>query len=258
MLYTALLSRVFRTIYGPLPEPGARGAAGGLVLLADGVGGFDLCAMGLKYAAAWEHLPYEIRVLRWGHGLWRWYKDLSNVENQRAQAATLAAEVEVFRGARPEAPVFLIGKSGGTGVVARALELLPDDAVEASVLLAPALSPGYDLSRALRAVRRELVVFRSPLDRIVLGLGTRLFGTIDRVHTPAAGLHGFRTPEGLEDAAAAQYAKLRQIVWNPAMWRTGYFGGHTGVDHPAFLRRYVLPLLRPDSPVPLDTENPSS
>ena len=62
------------------------------------------------------------------------------------------------------------------------------------MLLAPALSPGYDLTAALRAVRREIVVFWSPLDLIVLGAGTRLFGTIDRVKTVGAGLVGFRVP----------------------------------------------------------------
>ena len=34
----------------------------------------------------------------------------------------------------------------------KALELLDDQAVERVVLLAPALSPGYDLTGALRAV----------------------------------------------------------------------------------------------------------
>ena len=61
-------------------------------------------------------------------------------------------------------------------------------------MLAPALSPTYDLSRALRAVRREMVVFWSPLDVIILGAGTRVFGTIDRVKTASAGLVGFRVP----------------------------------------------------------------
>ena len=140
--------------------------------------------------------------------------------------------------------MFLVGKSGGSGMVVRALERLPEDTVEAAVLLAPALSPGYDLTRALRAVRREMVVFWSPLDLIVLGLGTRVFGTIDRVNAVSAGLVGFRRPEALDEPGKAQYAKLRQVRWRPIMARTGYLGGHVGPDSPAFLRRYVVPLLR--------------
>ena len=41
-------------------------------------------------------------------------------------------------------------------------------------------------------------------------------------------------------------AKLRQIRWRPGMAATGYLGGHVGPDCPAFLRKYVVPLLRPE------------
>jgi pimeloyl-ACP methyl ester carboxylesterase len=185
-----------------------------------------------------------VRVVPWGHGLWRWHADLTNAANRDAQARRLAGEVSAFRERSPAAPVYLVGKSGGTGVVVRALEHLPDSAVEASVLISPAISPAYDLTRALRAVRREVVVFWSPLDVIVLGAGTRIFGTIDRVKTVSAGLVGFRPPRSPTEAQRASYAKLRQVRWRPGMAATGYLGGHVGPDSPAFLRRYVVPLLR--------------
>jgi len=83
---------------------------------------------------------------------------------------------------------------------------------------------------------------------IILGLGTRLFGTIDRVRTVGAGLVGFKIPA--DDAQNANqncaYRKLRQIRWHPRMAATGYFGGHLGPDCPLFLRKYVVPLLRFD------------
>jgi hypothetical protein len=149
----------------------------------------------------------------------------------------------------PGSAVVLIGKSGGTGVVVKALAGLPEGAVDVAVLIAPALSPTYDLTAALRAVRRELVVFWSPLDLIVLGAGTRIFGTIDRVKSVSAGLVGFRAPRPSTDEQRAQYAKLRQVRWRPRMASTGYLGGHVGPDSPAFLREYVVPLLRvPDGP----------
>jgi hypothetical protein len=141
---------------------------------------------------------------------------------------------------RPEVPVYLVGKSGGTGIVVRALEQLPADSVESVVLLSSALSPSYDLSRALRAVRREMVAFSSPLDLFFLAAGTRVFGTIDRVKSVSAGLVGFRMPEGADPAA---YAKLRQIRWHPRLITAAHLGGHLGSDHPRFLRRCVVPLL---------------
>ncbi len=96
------------------------------------------------------------------------------------------------------------------------------------------------------AVRREVVVFWSPLDIVILGAGTRLFGTIDRVRTAAAGLVSFLVPrhDDPETERIREYAKLRQIRWRPEMMSAGYWGGHFGPDHPRFLRKYVIPLLR--------------
>ena len=59
-------------------------------------------------------------------------------------------------------------------------------------LLASALSPEYDLSKALGHVRGKVYVFTSPGDSLVLGTGTRLFGTIDGIKSDAAGLNGLR------------------------------------------------------------------
>lgn len=112
-------------------------------------------------------------------------------------------------------------------------------------MLAPAISPRYDLTAALRAVRREIVVFWSPLDVVVLGAGTRLFGTIDRVKTVGAGLVGFQVPAlgHVDHFARGPYGKLRQVRWQVRMAASGNFGGHMGPDSPLFLRRYVVPLL---------------
>jgi len=242
MIYTKLLSRLFRARYG---EPAAvpEGAATALILVADGCGGLDLCEYGLRYVIGAEPGLRLVRPIRWGHGLGRWHADLTDVANRRARSRAVADEVLAWREARPSAPVFLVGKSGGAGIVVEALECLPAGAVEAAVLLAPALSPGYDLSAALGAVRRELTAFWSPLDVMVLGAGTWLFGTIDRVHSPSAGMVGFRPPAGLDADRRSRYAKLRQVRWRPEMAASGYLGGHVGPDNPAFLRKYVLPLL---------------
>jgi pimeloyl-ACP methyl ester carboxylesterase len=242
MLYSAMLKTVYRALYGVLPEP-TEGDESGLVLVADGVGGLELLGTALSHVVPSEGLPHVVRIAKWGHGLGRWHADLTRVENHVARAAEIAATVEEFRARKPDAPAFLVGKSGGTGLVVRVLESLPEDSIEAAVLVSPAISPSYDLTRALRAVRREMVVFWSPLDLIVLGLGTRIFGTIDRVNAVSAGLVGFRPPEALDEEGRAQYAKLRQERWRPGMASTGYLGGHIGPDSPAFLRRYVVPLL---------------
>jgi hypothetical protein len=246
MIYTTLLKAVLHWIFGaPKPTPAGRPRAG-LVMVFDGVGGLDLLGTNLLYAAPAAGLPHEIRIVPWGHGFGRWFRDLTDVENHKARAAAIATDLQGYRAENPDAPVYLVAKSGGAGIMVRVLESLPPDTVEVGVLVAPALSPRYDLTRALRAVRQELVAFWSPLDVIVLGLGTLVCGTIDRVHAPAAGLVSFRPPHTLDEEGRAQYEKLRQVRWRPRMAPTLYLGGHVGPDSPFFLRKYVVPLLKRD------------
>lgn len=237
MIYTTLLTKLFRLRYG-VPRAVEPGPGSGLVVVADGVGGLLLCGTALQHVMGAGGGPHRVDLHEWGHGFGRWHADLTDVANHRTQATALAARVEAWRADRPGTPVYLVGKSGGSGVVVRALEMLGPGAVEAAVLLAPALSPGYDLGPALAAVRREMVVFWSPYDVFILGLGTRLFGTFDRVRAVGAGLTGFRA-----EGEATAGGKLRQVRWRPEMIASGYFGGHIGPDHPDFLRRYVVPLL---------------
>lgn len=222
----------------------------GLVLVLGGVGGLDLCGFSLRRAARAARLPSAVEVVVWGHGFGRWYSDLSDVANLRDQARRVAERIRGYRAEHPGEPVFLVGKSGGAGVAAGALERLDAESVERAILLEPALSPRYDLAPALRAVRREMVVFTSPMDVMILGVGTRLFGTIDRVRTFGAGLTGFALPGPDEPDAgrARQYAKLRQVRWTPRMIGRGHLGGHFGADQPWFLRAQVIPLLREEPP----------
>ncbi len=167
--FTSLLVEPFyRLVYGRLPA--SRGEdipAHGLVLVADGVGGLDLCGIGLRYMLGVERLPYAVELFPWGHGFGRWFADLTDVSNRDHQARLVAEVVRHFRSDHPEQPVFLVAKSGGSGIVVKALEQLEDESVERVVLLAPALSPGYDLTRALRRApggRRLLVAagYRGP------------------------------------------------------------------------------------------------
>jgi hypothetical protein len=131
----------------------AAGSCRGLVLVADGIGGLDLCGTALRYVLSAEGLPYAIHVLPWCHGVGRWYADLTDVTNRDMSATLMSDAVRRFRDRQPGDPVFLVAKSGGSGVVVKALEQLEEASVERAILIAPALSPDYDLAPALRAVR---------------------------------------------------------------------------------------------------------
>jgi pimeloyl-ACP methyl ester carboxylesterase len=244
VLYSTLIQKLHRA-HSAEPSAVPGGSDGqGLVLVASGVGGFNMCGTSVSRAMRRTHAPCEVRLVLWSHGFGRWHADLTDASHLARHGRELARVVERYRADHPGLPVFLVGKSGGTAVIVQALANLPDDAVERAVLLAPALSPSYDLTRALRAVRGEVVVFWSPLDVIVLGLGTWLFGTADGIKGVSAGMVGFRPPSALHEDVLKEYAKLRQVRWRPEMARTGHLGGHLGPEIPAFLRRYVVPLLR--------------
>jgi hypothetical protein len=260
-LFTSLfIDPIYRRLLGPpatrwtgyalsgSAQSDAASASRGLVLVADGVGGLDLCGAGLVHVMGAEKLPHAIMVFSWGHGTGRWLADLTDVANRDAMAQSMADTIARFKADRPTEPVFLVAKSGGSGVVVKALERLDEQSVARVVLLAPAVSPAYDLTSALRAVRCEMVVFWSPFDVIILGAGTRVFGTMDRVRSVSAGLVGFTKPADgpVGESHLNPYDKLRQVRWRPRMAATGYLGGHLGPDSPLFLRKYVVPLLRVD------------
>lgn len=146
----------------------------------------------------------------------------------------------------PRGTIFLTGHSGGAGLVIWALEKLPPEVmVDSVILLSPAISPTYDLSAALRHVRHHLYVFSSEGDTIVLGAGTRLFGTIDGVNTAAAGLLGFTMPA---TADAAQYRKLVPEPYQSSWLQLGNIGDHMGSLAAPFARAIVAPLLIGQAP----------
>ncbi len=252
MWTSKLLRKFYRLAFGPLREADSRDCEG-IILVAGGIGGIDGAATGLAYAAAARGLSYRVECLHWSCGLGRWFRDLTDTRLHAEQAALLVDWIYTLRESHPGVPIYLAGKSGGSKLVVQALEQLPEASVEAAVLLGPALSPGYDLTGALRGLKRELIVYYSPYDAVLLNLGTRIFGTIDRVHSVASGLVGFRQPEG---ANAATYERLRQIRWQRSMVRDGYLGEHFTLDHPRFLERHVMPWLEPVGQV-ASAEQPS-
>ena len=159
-------------------------------------------------------------------------------EEQAAIAAELL--VKQYR-THPEQPIYLICHSGGSGPAIWALERLPGDVkVACFVMLAPALSPTYDLSKGLSHVSGAAYCFNSPDDDMVLGTGTNLFGTMDGVRCDAAGRVGFVKPP---DADEKQYAKLVHKTYDPKWARYGHIGGHIGCTGTVFVQAIVAPLM---------------
>ena len=217
----------------------------GIVFVVGGVGGWDI----LGPASQWE-LPrvgihHEVRDFVWTHGFGQPFKDLQDAPHLRRKADELAEEILKIKKKDPQRPIYLIGKSGGAGLVLLATERLPADTLDRIILLSAAVSPGYDLRPALRATWGEIISFYSDNDQFVLNWGTTHFGTTDRIYGPSAGLHGFALPDKLTPEDRLLYRRLIQIPWTSAMIAEGYFGSHAGTSLPSFVGWEVAPWLRP-------------
>ncbi len=226
-------------------EPAAPPVRPGVVFVVGGIGGFDILGPSARWAFPHAGLPHEVREFVWTHGWGQMFKDLQDVRHLLRKAAELAAEIRRVKEKDPACLVYLVAKSGGTGLVLAAAEQLPPQTLERIVLLSAAVAPSYDLRAALRATRGQIVSFYSKHDRFILGWGTNQFGTVDRQYGPGAGLCGFRLPPGLTGQDFNLYDRLVEIPWEPRMISEGYTGTHFGTSLPAFLEKEVAPWLRP-------------
>ncbi|MBI4717475.1 MAG: hypothetical protein HY763_06700 [Planctomycetes bacterium] len=255
-----------------LPAP-AQTAGDEVLFVLDGVGGFQFAPVLVRKALRDRNIDLPTIYFRWQYGVpGEIWTDLMWYRRNRVMAARLARAMLEFRRRHPRTPIHLLAFSGGTGIAVFALESLHRrPLVETLILACPALAPEYDLAPALACVRRAYALV-SERDTVILGLGTRLFGTIDRRFEPAAGQKGFRRPmrpsgaetnrfsartttqgSGPETTYAPRagssdeegdYAKLQMVWWTPELRRLGHNGGHTGWVRVPFLREHLLPLLR--------------
>jgi len=192
----------------------------------------------------------EVDVIDWpgeAPGLAALFDRRRNLQQSQVLADAIVARLRE----RPSDRIVVTAHSGGAGIVVWALEKLPAGvSVDTVVLLAPALSPEYDLSKALAHVRGKMFAFTSPYD-VVLGPGTRTFGTIDGVKCDAAGKCGFVLPP---DVDKELYNRLVQLPYDNKWLREGNVGDHIGSMGRHFSRNVVAPLVtgkldQPGAPV---------
>ncbi len=236
-----------------LPTAARAGAPGagprpGIVFIAGGIGGLDPLQTWGPLAFEWSGVPHEVYVFEWTHGVCRPFLDLRDHDHLIAQATKLAELIAQVKARAPDCPVYLVGHSAGAGLCLAAAERLPPGTVERMVLLSAAVSAGYDLRPALRVTTREIVSFHSTLDRVHLDFGTTVFGTVDGAHCSAAGLNGFRPPEGLDEEGRCLYARLVQVGWGPERMLEFQGGWHHSTTMPVFLTLQVAPWLMPRLP----------
>jgi hypothetical protein len=227
-------------------EPAHRRSAGrgGVIYLVGGIGGMDSmgnCARVVLPAAGVHH---ELRDFNWTHGWGSFLRDLQDTRHLVRKAEELAAQIKEQHAREPWRPIYVVAKSGGTGLALLAAEQLSAGTLERMILVAAGVAPDYDLRPALRATRREVVSFYSKNDQVILNFGTRQFGTVDRVYGPGAGYRGFVVPRDLDAENRALYQRLVQIRWEPHMLMHGYVGTHSSTSSPGFLWVELAPWLK--------------
>jgi hypothetical protein len=195
-------------------------------------------------------VDFECEYYDWTHGE-EGMVALQAYEKNRQEAKVIARLIEKEYRARPGQRFIITSHSGGTGLAAWALEDLPDDVkIDSLFMFAPALSPGYDLSKALTHVKGHCYVFSSLLDQVVLNLGTRVFGTIDGVKCASAGFGGFVMPK---EADQDQYKKLISQPYQESwLIKFGNAGSHICAMRPKFAKEYIAPIILTGKIPPMD------
>ncbi len=209
----------------------------GLVLILPGIEGRSFLNISLMQGLIDGGVPYGLEIIDWttGNKFLALYHLRAWRRNLRI-AAQMAERITRYQHDYPGRPVWLIGHSGGAGMAALTLAALPEGSqISGVVLMAAALSPGFDLSPACEKVARGLWSFHSWNDWLFVGVGTTLFGTMDGWHIPGAGMLGFRPPR--------EPRRFVQTGYRPAMALQFHLGGHFGCVHRVFVAETIAPIL---------------
>lgn len=171
---------------------------------------------------------FGVRTQGWGSPLFAMNFSTQSIHDQAEQS--LAKKIDTLS---KDVRVIVVGHSAGGGVALGAVARLQHRSVETVIVLAPSVSPGYDLAPALARVSGTVHSFYSPHDVTFLKWRTGNFGTYDRIRTPAAGYLGFST----------RNPKLIQHAFEESWRELGNKGGHWGALTPKFIQREVIGLI---------------
>ena len=218
----------------------------GLVIVLPGIEGRSLLNRDIIAGLADAGTHNAIEMHDWTAGRLAALYNLAAHGRNLKKAEKIAARIKAYQQQYPDRPVHLVGHSAGAAMVVLTLERLNEtQPATAAILLGAALSPDYDLAKAIKRTQYGIYHFYSPGDVLYLGAGTLVFGTLDRKHGPAAGMVAFARPEHADPAQAALYReKLHQIAWRIEMVGAGHPGGHLGWASRSFAERYLGRIIR--------------
>src|SRR5215471_16660406 len=103
---------------GALPVTGTvpqRTTPHGTVIIVGGVGGIDVLGCVSQWMLPRAGVPHTVIDFFWSHGRGQIFKDLQDTRHCLKKADELAGLVWYLKLFEPDQPVYLVGKSGGTG-----------------------------------------------------------------------------------------------------------------------------------------------
>ena len=178
---------------------------------------------------------FSVEIQRWGVPLLGLY-NLSAVERNESTAQEIASDIASWRRTHRNEKIYLIGYSGGGGMAAMVLRALPYDvSVDRLILVAPAISRSFAIETTMLQHVEEFVVNYASERDLQVGLGTRIFGTIDRKREVSAGHEGFETVN----------PRIVEWRWQPRDRRLGHNGNHLGYLGRRWQTAHLLPALDP-------------
>jgi len=226
---SCLLLALFLTSGGCTSAPTGNGADA--VFIITGVGGDS------GYGPMVDALARPnrtVQVIAWGSPMFMMNFSTESIHDEAE--TMLAKKIDQWHADHPDGQIDLVGHSAGCGVALGSLPRLTQAHVHNVILLAPSVSPSYDLNPPLQRVDGAIHVFYSDRDDFFLDWRTSNFGTYDRVKSKAAGNEGF--PTGKYPAE-----KVIQHPYDPTWEKLGNDGGHYGVQADAFCREVIASLL---------------
>jgi pimeloyl-ACP methyl ester carboxylesterase len=186
-----------------------------------------------------------LKIFDWGYGWGLFFVTISSDGLHRDTEQRLVEAVAQWRAEHPGSRIVLIGHSAGAGVILGTLARLGGDTtVGQIILLAPAVSPEYDLRPALKHAS-VIHVFYCRDDIFWEGIGPTIFGGYDGVHGSGAGRLGF----SLVHLTEAEKQKVVQHPYQAAWKSLDYDGGHFNSLSAPFIAKVIKPLIDAAPPV---------
>ncbi len=216
-------------------------AGSDVILLVSGVSGDGFWYSGAARALAETRPGVHVERVAWGAPLPLFFLNFNSRSIHDDAERDLAARIRRIHERDPDARIDIVAHSAGCGVALGALEELDEvTRINRLILLAPSVSPAYDLAAAAVRARDGIDVFYGDRDQLFLNWRTRTFGTYDNVKTPAAGNLGFELSPAADDVRA----RIRQHPYEQAWESLGNDGGHFGWLARRFVEQEIVPLLR--------------